>query len=203
MNGPDSLVSWVVPDPPPDIQRGALRRAASQTPAVVVEGNPHSAGLWTLPGAGDFGDDSVLSNTELILAELWAQGAIADLVGRTAALRSRANGPGGAPRRKGCWEALYLAYVDLGFRSPTRFQSKLSASLLECCGFDFWPSRSLVDIRFEELEAAWEDFRAVKNVFVRAAVAAEPRLPGPVMIDATLVRSAHRLELVSGLRRRR
>ena len=67
-----------------------------------------------LDGASDFGDDPILSSTDLTLAELEAQGALADLAGRTAARRAVGRGIGGAPREEGCWEALYLAYVDLG-----------------------------------------------------------------------------------------
>jgi hypothetical protein len=152
--------------------------------------------LWALPKAADFSADPVLSSTDLILAELGAQGALADLAARTAARRAATKGAGGPPRA-GCWEALYLAYVDLGFTSITRFHSKLTVGLLRRCCFDFWPSLQLIYERFKELEGDWEAFRAVKNVFVRAAVSAEPAaLPGPVMVDATLIRSRYRLERV-------
>lgn len=193
-----SFVERFVPERPPDWQRGALRRAAKETPAGVHTRTSaalrRDVELWHLPGASDFGCDPALSNTVLLLRELRAIGVAEDLIGRCASARSRSRGRGGRPRDRGSFELLYLACADLGFGAHQRFHSKLTSEILTVCGFDRLPSPSLLYQRFAELESVWREFQATKNTLVRVCVAAEPRLADAISVDATLQRSPYRLE---------
>jgi hypothetical protein len=142
-----------------------------------------------LPGAADLSDDLPLNSTTGILRELKAMGAAEDLIGRCSARRAERRGLGGRTRKDGSFELLFLAFVDLDYVARQRFAGKVADEVLQICGFDYRPSDDHVGERFAELEQDWREFRATKNVIVRAAVAAEPRIADAVWIDATLIRS--------------
>jgi hypothetical protein len=189
-----------VPETPPDWQRGALRVAAAapvDTTVIPFGPAPEATDLWYLPEGSDLSDDQALNGTVEILRELKALGAAEDLIARCSACRAGRRGRGGRARKGGSFELLFLAFVDLQFVARQRFAAKVTADVLDVCGFDYRPTPDHVDERFAELEQDWREFRATKNVIVRAAVAVEPRIADAMWIDGTLLRSGFNLELMT------
>ena len=138
-----------------DFQVGALKQSvAHQQKAAghLSPLGPEETALWHLENAADFSGDPVISNTLLLLCELKACGAAEDLVARCSARRANRRRPGGRHRQPGSYELLYLAFVRGGWTARQRFASKLTADVLNVCGFEYVPSPGEINARFAELE---------------------------------------------------
>jgi hypothetical protein len=152
--------------------------------------------LVVKPGAGDFSSDPALGSSLDMLRELDALG-IADAVvhGTTVARIARRTTRGGRPRDPGEAALLHMAYVDSGCTAVQPFHQQLTPALLHAAKYgDRYPSQSELEARFAELEQFWWVFRDVKNVLVRAAVAAEPRIMDVTFLDPTGWMTPARLE---------
>jgi hypothetical protein len=188
----ETIVDRVVPNPPPDGNRGSLERAVKalrKQPELNVRTNHGSLALWHRPGAANFSSDPILRNPLMLLEELNANGVSAELVARLVERRWMRRKSNAGRRRDGEPALLYLVYVDGPGTSVMDFHRQLTPDVLKACHYTRYPSLSTVESDFEALEQDAGAFREVKNLLTRAAVASEPRVGEIGWFDGTLSQS--------------
>jgi hypothetical protein len=147
--------------------------------------------LLTIEGASDFKSDRVLSNRVLLIEELLRHERMQELLERT-----RVTSPSGRNRREGQWLALYLYMAAGGAKNPYDLaQTEAVQHGARVSGFGDWvPSKSLIDLRFSELESKWQVIANAVGELIAIVCEAVPELVDVVFVDSTAGRSPARLE---------
>lgn len=152
--------------------------------------------LVTIPEASLFTSDRPLCDPEAFLEELGRQpgrheagrpelDSLDELWERIAPAYN-----GGRPRGEGNWYAAYLHMVLSGGRNPNDYWLRHARKGAPIAGFRSLPPLSLLELRFAELEDAWEIVAEHVAQLVRIACEAVPEIAEVWMVDSTAWRSA-------------